>query len=105
MIIQKPHLCTVIEIWHPRYSDKWKDEPRVLLSAYRVHHASPVILIKFTKAKSLAGGRYAIRREKAEKCERVTNGKIPCYAVPLSQLEPWVSEKEDILNAIAEIGW
>ena len=96
MIIQKPHLLTRLEIYAPRYSDKHGElaEPVVLLAKYKVHHASSVMLIEFTKVKHLIGQRYCITRDKAVRCPVTTNGKIECYAVPFSALEGWESSKE-----------
>lgn len=91
MIISKPHLCTRIEIWSPRYKDKQGPltEPVVLIAKYKVHHASSTMIINFTKAKHLIGQHYAITRDKAQSYPEDTNGKIACYAVPLSALESW----------------
>lgn len=96
MTIHQPHLCTRVHIFAPRYSDKHGElaEPVVLIAKYKVHHASPVIIIEFTKAKHLIGGRFAIRRAVAEKCALDSNGRIVCYAVPMGLLEPWESAQE-----------
>lgn len=95
MIIHKPHLLTKLLIWTPRYSDAHTSGERVaLLARYKVDHASPVILIEFTKAKHLAGQRFCIPREVAQRCAVDSNGKIPCYAVPMNALEPWESAQE-----------
>lgn len=96
MIIHKPHLCTKMDIWAPRYSDAYTatDERVALLAQYKVHHASPVIIVTFTKAKHLAGQRYAITRDAVQKCPIDSNGKIPCYAVPMSKFEYWESAAE-----------
>lgn len=101
MIINKPHHCTVLEIWTPRYSDAYKEhgERVALLAQYKVDQSSPYIIIKFTKAKHLIGQRYAIRKVDAQACKIDSNGKIPCYAVPLSKLESWESGQEVIDKA------
>jgi len=102
MIIQKPHLCTTIEIWSPKYGDV--DEWEAWVSQFKVTHASPIIIIKFTKAKHLIGQRFAVRREIVERCEKTTNGKIPVYRVPLSKMEYWETPKE-IHDIIDSFGW
>lgn len=106
MIFKHPSLLTRLEIWSPRYKDKYGDlaEPVVLLAQYKVANASPWILVEFTKAKHLLGQRYCIRREAAERSIPDTNGKIPCYAVPLSKFEGWDSVA-DIHKVIAGFGW
>lgn len=97
MILKSPHLCTKLEIWSPRYHDSV-----VLLSQNKVHHASSVILIEFTKAKSLLGQRFCVTRDTVQSCPLETNGKIKCYAVPMDKLESWETAQEvaDIANKI-----
>lgn len=101
MIIARPSMCTTLEIWAPRYSDVYTatDERVALLAQYKVNYASPVILITFTKAKHLIGQRFCIKRSEVQRCKVDTNGKIPCYAVPMSRLENWDSVAE--VKAIA----
>lgn len=96
MIIHKPHLCTKLEIWAPRYSSAYTDtnERVALLAQYKMYHSSPVIIVNFTRAKHLAGQRFCIKREDVLRCQLDTNGKIPCYAVPMSKFEPWESAAE-----------
>lgn len=96
MIIKNPHHCTRIEIWAPKYSGAEGEygEWVVLLSKNKVHHASPVILIEFTKAPHLKAQRFAIHRNTVERCPLGNNGKIQCYLVRFSQLESWESEAE-----------
>ena len=96
MTISKPHLCTKISIWSPRYKDKHGelDEPVVLLARYKVHHASSIMLVEFTKAKHLIGQKFAITRDKVQRYPIDTNGKIQCYAVPLSAFEGWDTPSE-----------
>lgn len=103
MIINRPHLLTKLEIWFPRYSDAYKGNERVaLLADYKLRNATPIVLIEFTKAKHLAGQRFAITRQKALECPLDSNGKIPCRAVPMSMLEHWdtVAEVKAIANKI-----
>lgn len=96
MTIYKPHLCTKLEIWAPRYSDAYTDtdERVALLAQYKVRQASPVVIVNFTKAKHLAGQRFCITRQNIERCKVDSNGKIPCYAVPMSMFEAWESGAE-----------
>lgn len=106
MTINKPHLCTRLPIWAPRYSSVYTDtEERVaLLAQYKVAQASPVIIIEFTKAKHLAGQRFCITREVAMRYPLDSNGKIPCYAVPMSAFEAWdtAAELHDLAMAVFE---
>lgn len=96
VIINNPHLVTKLEIWTPRYSDAHKDsgERVALLAQYKVQHATPIFIVIFTKAKHLEGQRFAISRAKAASYPIDSNGKIPCYAVPLSAFEPWETGAE-----------
>jgi hypothetical protein len=96
MIIQKPHLLTKLEIWAPRYSDAYTatDERVALLAQYKVAQSSPVILVEFTKANHLKGQRFAIRRSDVERYPIDSNGKIACYAVPMSKFESWETAAE-----------
>lgn len=96
MIIDKPSLCTHMNIWSPRYSSKYGEAQEwvALLSQYTVHHASSTIIVEFTKAKHLKGQRFAITRDKIQKCAVDSNGKIPCYAVPMSMFETWDTPAE-----------
>lgn len=96
MTINKPHLLTTIDIWSPRYSDKYSDEGQwmVLVADYKLQQASPVVLISFTKAKHLKGQRFCITREKALSCVLDTNGKIACRAIPFDSLESWETAEE-----------
>lgn len=68
-----------IDIWQPR----WKD--RIVLVAK--HKIGTHNEITFSKAESLKGNWY-ISGEKARSFPLDSNGKIPCYAIPLSELEP-----------------
>lgn len=106
MIIHKPHLCTVLDIWTPRYSSAYTEtaEQVALLAKYKVDQSSPVIIINFTKAKHLAGQRFCIKKVDVQRCNLDSNGKIPCYAVPMSMFESWESgsEARDIALAVFE---
>lgn len=101
MTINKPHLLTHLPIWAPRYSSAYTDtdERVALLAQYKVVQASPVIIVEFTKAKHLAGQRFCIRKEDVLRCPLDSNGKIPCYAVPMSKFEGWETGAE--LHALA----
>lgn len=93
MIINKPYLCTKVEIWNPKYntdSDDWE----VWLSVRKMNYASSVVIIEFTKAKHLMGQRFCVRRQDVEHCEQGTNGKIPIFKVPFSKLESYETTSE-----------
>lgn len=96
MTISKPHQCTTLGVWFPRYSDQYTatQEKVALLARYKVDQGSPILLVDFTKAKHLAGQRYAIYKAKAQTFPVDSNGKIDCYAVPMSALEDWQTEAE-----------
>ena len=98
MMIKNPHLCTKLEVWTPRYSDKWSNGEYVaLLHKSKVHHASSTIIIEFTKAKHLQGQRFAITRDIVQACPLTSNkrsGELNMYAVPMSKFDSWESYKE-----------
>lgn len=104
MIINKPHTCTKLVIWQPKYSAAYgvAGERVALLAAYKVRHATSTIIIEFTKAKHLEGQRFAIKREDAMRFPIDSNGKIDCYAVPMSALVIWESGAE-VLAIVNEI--
>lgn len=106
IIIKQPHLCSILEVWHPKYSTKWGDEMVVLLNKRKVDFGSPVLIIRFTKAKAFMqeGQRFAIKKIDAQRCEVGSNGTAPMYIVPLSKLEYWSSVKE-IYDTIESFGW
>lgn len=99
MILHSPHLCTKIQIWQPKYHTEDSEDWEVWLSKNKVLHASPVILVEFTKAKHLKNQRFCVRRQDAERSPEGTNGRIPVYKVPFSKLGGWKSAKE--VNEIA----
>lgn len=95
MIISHPQLCTILPIWFPKYHvkedpDSWEVWPLVS----KVNYASPVVIVKFTKAKHLEGQRFCIKRQDIEKCEIGTNGKAPVYKVPFNMLESYQTAQE-----------
>jgi hypothetical protein len=95
MIINEPFMHSKLPIWEPKWSGKnTTGEPVVLLSVSKVRRATPIFIVEFTKANSLIGQRFAIHRGTAMSYPQVTNGKIPCYEVPLSAFEGWETEKE-----------
>lgn len=106
MILKNPKQLTSMEIWAPRYSSAYSEtkERVALLACYKVDNATPVILVEFTKAKHLAGQRFCIYRHKAIKYPIDSNGKIPCYAVPMSAFEGYdtVDEIKNIVDNIFE---
>lgn len=82
---------TVLEVWFPRYSSAYTEvnERVALLAKYKVDQATPILIVEFTKAKHLLGQRYAIKRYDAMKYPIDSNGRIECYAVPMSAFEPY----------------
>lgn len=97
MIIAKPHLCTKVQIWNPKYntdSGDWE----VWISQRKVTYGSPVIIVEFTKAKHLIGQRFCVRRQDVERSEVGTNGRIPVYKLPFDKLEGYdlASEIRDL---------
>lgn len=97
ILINNPKRCTVLDIWYPKYSKN-----AVMLAKYKIEHASPIIIINFTKAKHLMGQRFAIRRKDVIKCKVVDNGKIPVYEVPMDKLENYDTAKE-IMEVVNEV--
>lgn len=68
---------TRIEIWAPKWSTN-----EVLVACHKVGVNNEIV---FTKAPSMAGV-YKIKGADAEKCKKVSNGKLVCYAIPLDML-------------------
>lgn len=93
MIIKDPHLCTVMDIWQPKYSTEHGDY-EVWLHKRKVDHATPTIIVKFTKAKHLEGQRFAIKKDRAQRFPVGTNGKAPMYKVGIGALESWETPQE-----------
>lgn len=108
MIISKPHLCTKLEVWRPKYNNKslTKDygELVALVHKKKVDFASPVIIVTFPKAKHLEGQRFAITKQNAQKHAVGTNGSAPMYEIPMSHFEPWETVDE-VKNTIKKLGW
>jgi hypothetical protein len=69
----------MIEIWQPRWHDR-----KVLIAKYKVKEGSNEII--FTKAKSLKDSVYVVHSNIIKQYPLETNGKIPCYAVPLDAI-------------------
>lgn len=101
MTIKDPKSLTKLEIWMPRYSSAYTAtrERVALLAKYKVDNATPILLVEFTKAKHLIGQRFAIKRTDAQSYPVDSNGKIDCYAVPMSAFSNW--ETYDELYQIA----
>lgn len=97
---------TVLDIWYPRYSSQYTDigEKVALLAKYKVDAAAPWVIVEFTQAKHLLGQRYCVRRRDAQACRIDSNGTIPCYAVPMSKLEPYDLASE-VKDTVEELGW
>jgi len=106
MIFKNPHLMTKLDIWFPRYHDQYENggERVVLLARYKVEQASPWIIVSFSRAKHLMNQRFCIRRSQVEQCQLDTNGKIPCYVVPMSKLERW-DTVDEVKEVITGFGW
>jgi hypothetical protein len=79
MTVDRLRTINKIDIWQPR----WKDR-KVLLATFKVKQDNIVV---FTKTPSLKGEFY-ISGATARQYPLENNGKIDCYAVPLSELEP-----------------
>jgi len=75
----------LFEIKQPRWHDK-----KVLLAK---HHVGVYNEIIFTEAKSLPG-RYWVGEATVRNSKLGSNGVIPCYEVPLHELNQWVDNKE-----------
>jgi len=68
----------MIKIWSPRWHDR-----KALIAKYKVKDNNEII---FTKAKSLEGRVFKISGEEIRRYPLESNGKIPCYAVPMEKL-------------------
>jgi hypothetical protein len=86
MLVSNKTPLNVIEIWTPRYHDR-----TVMVACYKVKTHNKII---FTKAKHLLGREYYLGISQAKKCDINNNGKIPCYCVPLDELEPLEYEED-----------
>lgn len=64
-------------IWEPRWHDR-----SVLLARNRVGENN---WVRFTKTPSMMGV-YYVSGEDVRSCTSDSNGRIPCYAVPLDKL-------------------
>lgn len=67
-----------IVIWSPKYSTR-----EILIAKHKVARHNE---ITFTKAKSLPDT-YYLSGETIRKYPITTNGKLPCYAVDMAELE------------------
>lgn len=79
MILSKNTPAQRIEIWQPRYKDNV-----VLIAKHKVGTHNEII---FTKAKHLMGTSYYLSDETIRDCPLDSNGRIPCYAVPVDKLQ------------------
>ena len=78
-IVSKYVQMNFIPIWSPRYHDK-----RVLINPAKVGEHNKVV---FTKTKSLPGS-YYLSGKTIRKYPKESNGTIPCFVVPVSELRP-----------------
>lgn len=69
-----------IDIWTPRYRDNV-----CLVATYKVLNGDNYI--KFTKARHLNGMLFKITGDEIRNCPVDSNGRIPCYAIPMDKLE------------------
>jgi len=67
---------SIIEIWQPRFKDS-----TVLIAKYKVNKGKN--RISFTKTKCYQGMVFELEGDDISSYPVETNGKIPCYAVPL----------------------
>lgn len=114
MILKDPSKLTTLDIWAVRYKEQSKGtgEWEVLINDYHVDnaHASPVVIVTFSKAKHLQGQRYCIKRSditsSPTEMHKSKQGRpIRRYVVPFSKLEGYdtAQEVKDIINN--ELGW
>ena len=69
-------MTNVIKIWEPRYKDDV-----ALIASHKVKSSN---IIVFTKAKHLEGLKFNLPSSVIKSYPKSTNGKIACYAVPMS---------------------
>lgn len=70
----------MIDIWQPRYKDD-----TCLIACYKVSDGDN--LIRFTKAKHLAGKVFKCNSEQIRSCRTQNNGRIDVYVVPMRYLK------------------
>lgn len=87
VIVDKMTPMNKISIWEPRYHDN-----RVLIHPNKVSAHNKIV---FTKAPSLSGTYYLAGRT-IRKYNKVSNGSVQCYAVPISELRPLQINEKDI---------
>lgn len=78
MRLDRKTICQKIEIWQPRWHDR-----KVLIAKHKVGTHNE---ITFTKAPTYPD-HYYLSGNEIQSSPLDTNGKIDCYAVPLSKLE------------------
>lgn len=79
MQLSKDTPAQLIDIWQPR----WKDRV-VLIATFKVGMHNAITLSKTPSMK----GQYYLSGEVIRNSPIDNNGKIPCYAVPMSKLQP-----------------
>ena len=100
ILIKEPRLTTKLEVFTPRYKNKHQagGEMEALLHMRKVHQATSIIIVEFTKAKHLQGQRFAITRDTVQKCPIGSNRKDGIknmYIVPMSLFDNWRSYEEE----------
>lgn len=88
MILDKFTQFKYFEIWAPTYSKQ-----TVKLAAHKVGEHNKIV---FTKAPSMGTDPYYVSGRIVKKCNKVSNGTITCYEVPISALEPLEINQRDL---------
>ena len=103
MLLTDKTIYTTIDLWYPRYNDKYTatGERCFLPAVYKVKGGANIIVIKFSKAKHMAGLRFCMKRSDIMTYPIETNGTIDVYAVPESKWEE--VENDSIWRTINEL--
>lgn len=80
MTLQRFTTVNKFEIWAPKYSTG-----TVLLAKHKVGTHNEIV---FTKAPSMGTEPYYVSGEQIRKSPIINNGKIDCYSVKVSDLQP-----------------
>lgn len=90
MTLPKHTQFKFFEIWTPRWHDR-----KVLLACHKVGEHNKIV---FTKAPTLGAEPYYVSGKTIKASKKENNGKIDCYAVDLSLLEPLELEETSSLD-------